>query len=1095
MTCPGRHAQQPSKLVARGASASKPIVAIRLNPDCTRCALAFEDGELEVVEFSMGDGGEKKTGRVSGRYEAGIPEAHKGAMITSLEWSPGANGGGDAFVCGDNRGMCSVVVLEGKNAGAHTIRFKQPIAQVSFLEDGSAALVSTSEQLYLLHRQDGFKKSKVGSKPRDGPFGAAPHPIAHMGVPEGLELDMYMGANAAAGHDWFFGARPGRRLWLCRVPHGAMVPEGEVVATLRPSLPQASAPPGGAVPTKMPKKWEFGRVHPIGPCLLTVSEKALAVVDFVGAAVLAWYPMESMGGGSSSSSSSSKSRLGLAVEGPRAFVLGADGGVWCLQAPHTAAALVRSTAMLAALAGGTPEMTEDEQALMADPSYHAKRLAAKFGIDPPPMTPMERPNNNNGGGGGGGGSTGYTMGKQSGGSGGDGGENGGGVGGGEAVVGDAAGAGVGVGVGERASSGVRMGGSIGDYHHQSNGGSGGGDDLMASSERVQELTGAIAATSAAGEGAAAAARAAAAAMFDEADPLKWRNKTARISSSSLSSSTTAAAGGSIGGVGGNGAGVSSVSGSYFPVAAEVFAVGATNHNGNGGRDFPIAAEADEPIGIITRTRNPRVKRTSSKKRVAGIEDAPPGAVNGGNSNGNGAIEPLPLGSTVGGVLRQYHEGNNIQNEAALASSAGIGEDGFDFRLPIRRTRIVEGEESDDDTDTVSTVSEALTDRTTEGGGNNNDGFLGGGGANNGCGVGVLLGGPSVRQIDVMLRAPGAGGGGGGGGSGAGAGFGSPVPTLESGRRETAGGAAAEAALPVVMDDDGNLLLDNLDMLSSSAIKGTPQAGAKEGPGAEEGDAGISPSIDMWLEKKEEARKAAAAAAAAAREMVTSPPGPATPPGDKTFKKTNSNKEEEDEYDVLVREAESLALELDRVVQAEAREAAQDQEERQEAAEKNRGGGSAAMERNGSLTRISDYSSDDDDDNADAAGTPLPFGAAVASPPSGILTTTRAESPPDRDLLNRRVDIPPSPQADEKTRVAPISPWPWWMVMLGCDGCGSVRPNKQHKYTFEEDEAVMRSASVVGGSSDLMGAIFGSSSSGPAALPTPPDGNNQPPSSN
>lgn len=36
-----------------GASASKPIVAIRLNPAGTRCALAFEDGELEVVEFSM----------------------------------------------------------------------------------------------------------------------------------------------------------------------------------------------------------------------------------------------------------------------------------------------------------------------------------------------------------------------------------------------------------------------------------------------------------------------------------------------------------------------------------------------------------------------------------------------------------------------------------------------------------------------------------------------------------------------------------------------------------------------------------------------------------------------------------------------------------------------------------------------------------------------------------------------------------------------------------------------------------------------------------------------------------------------------------
>jgi len=40
-----------------GASASKPIAAIRLNPDRTRCALAFQDGELEVVEISIGDAG------------------------------------------------------------------------------------------------------------------------------------------------------------------------------------------------------------------------------------------------------------------------------------------------------------------------------------------------------------------------------------------------------------------------------------------------------------------------------------------------------------------------------------------------------------------------------------------------------------------------------------------------------------------------------------------------------------------------------------------------------------------------------------------------------------------------------------------------------------------------------------------------------------------------------------------------------------------------------------------------------------------------------------------------------------------------------
>jgi hypothetical protein len=38
-----------------------------------------------------------------------------------------------------------------------------------------------------------------------------------------MQQPYMMGAKAAAGHDWFFGARPGRRLWLCRVPHGGAV--------------------------------------------------------------------------------------------------------------------------------------------------------------------------------------------------------------------------------------------------------------------------------------------------------------------------------------------------------------------------------------------------------------------------------------------------------------------------------------------------------------------------------------------------------------------------------------------------------------------------------------------------------------------------------------------------------------------------------------------------------------------------------------------------------------------------------------------------------------------------------------------------------
>lgn len=964
-----------------GASASKPIVGIRLNPDCTRCALAFEDGDLVVVEFSMGDGGERKTGRVSGRYEAGIPEAHRDATITSLSWSPA----GDAFVCGDNSGVCSVVVLEGKHSGAHTVRFKQPIAQVSFLEEGTAALVSTSTQLYMLYQQDGYGKTTVGSKPRDGPYGATSHPLAHLAIPEGLELDM-LGANAAATHSWFFGARPGRRLWLCRVPHGSAVPHGEVVVTLRPSLPEASVPPGGVMPAKLPKKWEFGRMYPIGPCMLSVSERALAVIDFVGAAVLAWYPMDPKLSGAGAGIA--HHRLGQAVEGPRMFMIGGDGGLWSMQVPHTAAALVRSTAMLAAAASTGPDTTEDEKALLADPGYHAKRLAARFGIDPPQMPqPLRR----------------IVMGPT---------RNG---------------------VSEGADEGGEDGGERPERLSVA---------VDENNERGQELAGAIAAMSAAGDGAAAAARAAAVAMFDEADPLKWRN-------------------GGMGAAGGAGDGGSAAFLSFPPA------------NVVGGNDFPTVSEADKPIGIITRTRNQRSKR-SATKRVVGIEDISPmppivtdvpssdarddppvvthpsadtspsnvadGKENAngeekssssGSTNGASALpspprsapppKAAPLGSTVG-VLKQFHE-DKIKYESATATGLASAEVyGLEFRSALRRGKVTEGEGSDDDT--MSTASEALTERT-EGG----DGFFFGRPA---AIMGAEIGGG--RLASLLQPGPVE--------SGTRTGFGSPLPREE-----------AAPSPPVVVDDEGNLRLDDLDV-SVISNTGKDSVGKSWGAVAEEGNAAMSPSIDLWLEKKEEARRNTEAMA---RQSVMTSPGPTTP------------QVEEDEYDVMVREAASLALELERVAKAEAREAEEEDEDMLEEED----GGTPRLGRSGSRTRLNDESDFSSDEDEDRSGTPLPFGATLATPPTGLRQDSAAEA---------GAGIPNSPQPSSATRVAPISPWPWWMVMLGCDGCGTVRSNKTHKL---EDEAAS-TASPTALSSGFMGSLFGGPSVGalPASLSGP-----------
>jgi WD40 repeat protein len=133
-----------------GGSASRPVTRLRVNERRTRCALAFDDGEVVVVAFadplkSLQTATSSDDTPSSGRYEAGIPKGHKGANVTSMAWSPS----GDALISGDDAGAVSVVYLEGKSAGAHVVRFDAPVVQTSFLDvDGGAALVSTTTQLF-----------------------------------------------------------------------------------------------------------------------------------------------------------------------------------------------------------------------------------------------------------------------------------------------------------------------------------------------------------------------------------------------------------------------------------------------------------------------------------------------------------------------------------------------------------------------------------------------------------------------------------------------------------------------------------------------------------------------------------------------------------------------------------------------------------------------------------------------------------------------------------------------------------------------------------------------------------------------------------
>ena len=409
-----------------GGSATRPVTRARLDERRARLALAFDDGEVVVVSFRDPlSSTEHRAGSSSGRYVAGIPNGHKGARVTSMAWSAG----GDALISGDDAGAVSVVRLDGPDAGAHTVRFDAPVVQVAFCDfGGGAALVSTTTQLSLLHRANGFKKTPIGAKPRDGAFGASAHAWTRAAVPEEtlaqLEAEESGTTETAEGlfssassgdakgetkddekskratrtpcrvrsEYWIFGARPGRRLWVCRAATAGELSEAKVLATVRPSIPEASAPPGSRLPAPtapVPKKWEFGALHALGPCVLSVSEKTIAVVDVVSAAVLAWYPLappRGRGRGDEEETPRNAEGVGaprdLATRGARAFALGADGGVWCLRAPANEAQLAAASAALGVLAARRGSEKRDDGETNAagtspretDPAAHLERI-------------------------------------------------------------------------------------------------------------------------------------------------------------------------------------------------------------------------------------------------------------------------------------------------------------------------------------------------------------------------------------------------------------------------------------------------------------------------------------------------------------------------------------------------------------------------------------------------------------------------------------------------------------------------------------------------------------------------------------------------
>jgi len=179
--------------------------------------------------------------------------------------------------------------------------------QIHCSKTNNSTLLSSRSKASVLAVKSG-EQEVIGTKARDGYFGACFHEMCKSAI--GLDEEENDVDNEKSKREWALCARPGRRLWITtvNVPDGdEAVPKVDVVATLRPDLPLPSAPIVLGYPEncfgiknnpdrikRMQKKFEFGTLMPLGDdnkMCLSVSQKAVAIVDVARATVAEWFPL------------------------------------------------------------------------------------------------------------------------------------------------------------------------------------------------------------------------------------------------------------------------------------------------------------------------------------------------------------------------------------------------------------------------------------------------------------------------------------------------------------------------------------------------------------------------------------------------------------------------------------------------------------------------------------------------------------------------------------------------------------------------------------------------------------------------------------
>ena len=343
-------------------SALQSVSAVRVSPCGRLCALGYADGTLRVVHMT-GLTTEETRRSTLGETVACLLTSHKGRPITELTWS---NHTGTVYA-GSDQGVvtklscmaflewCGAGGVGAKPAIVNKTEFTEvdsAIHQLNVSPSDRHVVMSaqSSAQLMIVEGDNAGVITRIGSKAREGAYGSCFHKFATVSLDEDEDDsdDEILDDAAAMSKIVEYGviARPGRKMWIAKVRNVLAEADVEIMATIKPEAVQPSSAPGWErkemqtdASTRLSKKLEFGLLHAFGPCMLSITEKAIAIVDLASPAISRWYPLKEPG-----SEKISAGYIDACVCDHRAFFLTPSDGeghsVWCLESFVDTTALV-----------------------------------------------------------------------------------------------------------------------------------------------------------------------------------------------------------------------------------------------------------------------------------------------------------------------------------------------------------------------------------------------------------------------------------------------------------------------------------------------------------------------------------------------------------------------------------------------------------------------------------------------------------------------------------------------------------------------------------------------------------------------------------